>query len=333
MPIALGLAPPVRSLAFRSRLGPNWFRSVKSALLALGLVLPAQSRAFQEQSLTGPQLVNRGQFEEALAVFRHDLELQPKSLAANNGAGVALDLMGRYAEARQYFSQAIKAASRPQDKVLAWRAMAIAWGFAGDCRSAGKYDTEAFELYLSASDFYNAGEVANEMGRLCIDRGDLDRAMDWYEKGHETGLQQPDIPQARTDLWNFRWAHARARIAARRGKTADARKLLAEAKAILDKGRIPDQTEYFPYLAGYVAFYAGDYAAALADLNQANGADPFIQCLMAQTYEKLGNADKAIEYYRKAAGSTAHSVPAAFAQPFARSKLRQYSANSTTTAQ
>ena len=301
-----------------------WVRIVSFALVALGLVLPGLSPAFQERPLTGAQLVNRGQLEEALVAFRHDLEILPKSVAANNGAGVALDLMGHYAEARQYFSQAIKLASRPQEKVLAWRAMAIAWGFAGDCRSAGKYDTEAYELYLSASDFYSAGEVADEMGRLCLDRGDLDRAWHWYEKGHSTGLRQPDIPRDRTDLWNFRWAHARARIAVRRGKTADARKLLAEAKTILDKGRIPDQTEYFPYLAGYVEFYAGDYAAALADLNEANRDDPFIQCLLAQTYEKLGNVDRALEHYRKAAGSTAHSVPAAFAQPFARSAMQQY---------
>lgn len=310
--------------------GANRVRFFESVLLVLWLVLPRPSPAFQENPLTGAQLVNRGQLEEALGVFRRDLEILPKSVAANNGVGVVLDLMGRYAEARRYFSQAIKVASRPQDKILAWRAMAIAWGFAGDCRSAGKYDTDAYELYLNASDFNSAGEVADEMGRLCLDRGDLNRAWDWYEKGHSTGLRQPEIPHDRTDLWNFRWAHARARIAVRRGKTNDARKLLAEAKAILEKGRIPDQTEYFPYLAGYVEFYAGDYAAALADLNQANGDDPFIQCLLAQTYEKLGNVDRAEEYYRKAAASTSHSVPASFAQPCARRKLRQYS---TTNAQ
>jgi hypothetical protein len=37
---------------------------------------------------------------------------------------------------------------------------------------------------------------------------------------------------------------------------------LATAKAILDKGTIPEQAQFFPYLKGYVAFYAGDYKAA-----------------------------------------------------------------------
>ncbi len=152
-------------------------------------------------------------------------------------------------------------------------------------------------------------------------RGELKRAYDWYEKGHRTGLQQPDIRQERTDLWNFRWANARARIAARGGKTGDAHKLLAEARAIHKDGfRI--RTSTFR-LAGYVDFMrTGDYAAALADLNQADSDDPFIRCLLAQTYEKLGDREKALEYYRKAASATAHSVPASFARPFALMKLQ-----------
>jgi hypothetical protein len=36
-------------------------------------------------------------------------------------------------------------------------------------------------------------------------------------------------------------AHAKARISARRGKAAEARKQMAKAKEILDRGRILDQ--------------------------------------------------------------------------------------------
>ena len=43
--------------------------------------------------------------------------------------------------------------------------------------------------------------------------------------------------------------------------------------------------------------------------------------MIAQTYEKLGDRAKALEYYKRAAGTTAHSVPAAFARPFASDKL------------
>jgi tetratricopeptide (TPR) repeat protein len=199
--------------------------------------------------------------------------------------------------------------------------MAISHGFAGDCKGAEKFESHAFEFYLGTSDFYNAGEVADELGRLCIDAGDLNRALEWYRKGYDTGLDEPNITQDRKDLWSFRLAHAKARIAARRAKPEEASKYLREARTILDRNRNPEQEQYFPYLSAYVAFYAADYPAALAALQRASPADPFIQCLTAQTYEALGDREKALEYYRKAANSTAHSVPAAYARPFARRKL------------
>ena len=107
----------------------------------------------------------------------------------------------------------------------------------------------------------------------------------------------------------------------RRGKLEEAHKYVGIAKAILDKGTNPAQQVYLAYLRGYVAFYAADYAAALADLQNAVPTDPFVQCLMAQSYEKLGDQARALDYYRMAANTTAHSVPAAFARPFARAKL------------
>jgi tetratricopeptide (TPR) repeat protein len=81
------------------------------------------------------------------------------------------------------------------------------------------------------------------------------------------------------------------------------------------------QESFFPYLTGYVAFYLGDYEKALADLQKADQGDPFIQCLLGQAYEKLGDKDQAMECYRKASMTRAHNPPAAYARPFARKKL------------
>ena len=44
-------------------------------------------------------------------------------------------------------------------------------------------------------------------------------------------------------------------------------------------------------------------------------------CLAAEKGEKLGEQDKALEYYRKAFLASAHNPPAADAVPFARKKL------------
>jgi len=76
----------------------------------------------------------------------------------------------------------------------------------------------------------------------------------------------------------------------------------------LDKGTIPEQAQFFSYLKGYVAFYARDYKTALEELTKANQNDPFIQCLIGQTYEKLADKEKALEYYRKASTASSQKI-------------------------
>ncbi len=271
----------------------------------------------------GQQLLRQGKVEEALVLYRQELDKSPESPSANNAAGVALDLLGRGPEARRYFAKAIEASSSPQAKAMAQRAMAMSYAFEGDCANTVKYEQPVFDYYVSTKDGYQQGEIADEAARVCIDSGDLNTAGHWYRIGYEAGLKQADIPPERVSLWNFRWEHAQGRIAARRGNMAEARKHVAAAKAVLDKDptMAEGQATFFPYLTGYIAFYAGEYKSALDDLQEANHNDPFIQCLMGETYEKLGEKEKAMECYRKAAATTAHNPPAAYARPFATRKL------------
>lgn len=53
-----------------------------------------------------------------------------------------------------------------------------------------------------------------------------------------------------------------------------------------------------------------------------NQRDPFMHALLAMTFEKLGQAEKAMSLCEKAYNlATAHNPPAAFTRPFAREKL------------
>jgi tetratricopeptide (TPR) repeat protein len=298
--------------------------AIPLALLVILGPLFAQAPAQQEQPefvKQGQQLMREGKPEEALALYRQTLQTSPDSLTAKVAAGSTLDLMGKGEEARKYFTNAIDVADTPEHKASAKRAMAMSYAFEGNCKKTVEYEQQVFDFHGSVKNFFQQGETADEAARVCIDSGDLDTAYKWYQIGHDTGLKEPDLKPARQDLWNFRWEHAQARIAARRGDQAEAQKHIAAAKAILDKGTIPEQAPFFPYLKGYVAFYAGDYKTALAELSQANSNDPFIQCMVGQTYEKLGEKDKALEYYRKASTAISHNPPAAYAVPFAKKKL------------
>ena len=221
--------------------------TISSALLViLGSLaaLFAQAPAQQQQPefvKQGQQLMREGKLEDALALYRQILQTSPDSLGANIAAGSALDLMGKGQEARKYFTKAIEVADTPEGKASAKRALAMSYAFEGNCKKTVEHEQQVFDFYGSVKNFFQQGEIADEAARVCIDSGDWDAAYKWYQIGHDTGLKEFDIKPARQDLWNFRWEHAQARIAARRGDNAEAQKHVAAAKAILDKGTIPSK--------------------------------------------------------------------------------------------
>lgn len=270
----------------------------------------------------GQQLAREGKLSDALALYEQHVNVPADAFAANIAGGNVLDLMGKGPDARKHFDKAVEIAPSPQAKAQAQRATAMSYAFEGDCKKASEFEQKVLDYYASQKDFFQQGEIANEAGRVCIDNGDLDASQKWYQMGHELGLKEPDIKPDRVDLWNFRWEHAQARLAARRGQKDEAQKHVAAAKSILDKGTNPNQTVFFPYLQGYVAFYAGDYKSALDDFEKSNQNDPFIQCMIGQTYEKLGDNAKAVEYYKKAASTTAHNPTGAYAIRFTKNKLK-----------
>jgi Flp pilus assembly protein TadD len=268
------------------------------------------------------QRIREGQEKEAVALARQALTASPQSYQANNTLGAMLDFAGQHQEAREYFAKAAEYGSTEENRNRAKRSIAISYGFEGDCPNATKYEEPLYHQYLDAKDFYNAGEIANELARLCLDAGQIDAAERWYKTGTEAGLREADIKPEREDLWHYRLEHALARIAARRGNKAEAEKHVAAARALLDRGNMPaQQKEYFPYLAGYVALYTGDLQTALTQLQQANQNDAYVLGLIAQTYEKLGQTDKAMDYYRKVMASTAHNPTTAGSRPLARRKV------------
>jgi Flp pilus assembly protein TadD len=269
----------------------------------------------------GQQLVREGRHEEGLALYQKALQANPESFRANLQSGVVLDLLGRYADARKHIEKAIQVAPTPQSLIAANRAMAMSYAFERNCAGAEKYEAPLYEQFLKSGDFFMAGEIANELARVCLESGDLETAEEWYRNGYAAGPREPGIKPDRKDLWEFRWEHAQARLAARRGNPAEAKKHVEAAKAILDKGTNPDQAPFFPYLTGYVAFYSGDYQRAVAELQKGNQEDPFVLALLAQSFEKLGEAAKATEYYRKALESNAHNPTGAYARPLAKAKL------------
>jgi tetratricopeptide (TPR) repeat protein len=246
--------------------------------------------------------------------------------------GSRLDFEGKSKEAKAAFQKAIDNAPTPAAKAQAQRRMAMSYAFDGDCKNAVKYEEMVIAYWQTQEKeapgaFYQQGEMANEAARVCIDSGDLAEAERMYRRGRELGLKEPKATAGRKDLWEFRTEHALARIAARKGNKAEAQKHVDAAKKVLEHMATTDaslyqqQQTYLPYLTGYVALYTGDLKTALADLQKATATDPFVQCLIGMTYEKMGQKDQAMEWYKKASTTRASNPPGAFAWRFSRQKL------------
>ena len=266
------------------------------------------------------ELNNEGKQAEALAILNQMLASDPKSYQANLNAGIVSDLMGDYTKARTYLEKAIELAP-PDRRVQALRTTAVSYAFQCNLPQATKYEQEAFDAQVKDQKFTDAAGTANELARIDLECGDIAAASKWYQTGYDTAMRAPNLSDADRDLWNFRLQNAKARIAARQGKHSEATADEAAAKAILDKGKIPDQQRFYPYLVGYVAFYAGDYKIAIDQLQKADQKDPFILVLLAQAYEKSGNPAEASKYYKQVMTINSHNPTNAFARPLAKKQL------------
>lgn len=286
-------------------------------IAALGQASPSTDPDLIKQ---GQKLNGEGKQDDALKLYQQVLAKTPDSYDAHLQSGIALDLKGDYSAAREHLKKAIDVAS-PEQKNRALRTMAVSYAFESNSKETEKYEKPVFDALIAKSDYEGAAGVANELARIMLESGDIDGAAQWYKTGYDTAMRKTDMKDADKNLWTFRWAHAQARIAARRGNRGEAQQQVAIAKAALDKANNPDQAVFFPYLTGYVAFHGGDYKTAIADLSKASQQDPFILVLLAQAYEKTGDAARAKEYYQKTMAINSHAPTTAYARPLARKKL------------
>ena len=246
-----------------------------------------------------------------------------------------IDAEGRHTEARAMFEALIANAPDPAAKAAAQRRLAMSYGYDGNCAKVIALEEQVIAYWVTRraaepqNAHYQEGEMANEAARVCIDHGFLDEAERYYKRGTELGNMEPAPRTHPKSLWDFRLAHAMARLAARRGNAAEAQRHIADARRILDSDpeMAKAQEQYFPYLIGYVALFTGDLATAEREFLKTSAAmpnDPFQVVLLGMTYEKMGQSAKATALYEKAyAASTGSNPPNVYSRTFTKRALKK----------
>ena len=282
---------------------------------------PAPAAAPNPLLQDAQKLVNAGKLEEALALFEKVIATDRKLVDAHLGAGRTLDLLGRHADARRHFTHAIDLAA-VDARAQPHSAMAVSYAFEGNAAESAKFYQKVFDERMAAGNAGAAAGTANALARVYLETGDLENAEKWYRTGYETSKQIKDISEVERSLWLMRWHNAQGRIAARRGNAADAQRHAAALSELLAKGQNEDERPQYHYLLGYIALEAGEHDRALAELQKANPADPFVVGLLGRVYEKKGDAANARASYQKVLAMPAHSLNAAFARRWAHAYLK-----------
>ncbi|MCE9603233.1 MAG: hypothetical protein K8S21_13600 [Gemmatimonadetes bacterium] len=244
-----------------------------------------------------------------------------------------IDAEGKHAEARAIFEALIANAPNAAEKAVAQRRLAMSFGYDGACAKVILLEEQVIAYWATRraeepqNAHYQEGEMANEAARVCIDHGFLDEAERYYRRGTALGNMEPAPRTHPKSLWDFRLAHALARIEARRGNAAAAKGHVAEARRILDGDpeMAKAQEQYYPYLEGYVALFTNDLATAEARFtatSQQMRNDPFQLVLLGMTYEKMGQQAKATELFERAyTASTGSNPPNIYSRYFTAKKL------------
>ncbi len=137
----------------------------------------------------------------------------------------------------------------------------------------------------------NAVFYYDALGRIYLQDGKAREAARAYQRGHEVVGAVPGLPEDEQTLWRGRWVHGIGRSHARAGRFAQAHAQAAILqKMIEDAG--PKGDPYRPslhYMRGYILLEERKYAAALAELRQANQSDVYIQWLTARALEGTGD--------------------------------------------
>ena len=281
---------------------------------------PAQPDVAAAIAATDKQLAS-GDVAGTITALEKIVASSPKSFEARLRLGRALDLEGRHAAARPHLEEALTLAP-DADRNGALTALGVSYAFESKPDEAARYYQRAFDAQVQADDRAAAAGIANALGRVYLESGNLQKADQWYTTGYEMARKIPGLAVAQAALWEMRWHNAQGRIAARRGDAAAAAKHANGVKVALDKGVAENQRPFYPYLLGYIAFYAKDFRTAIAELQKGDQQDPFVLGLIAQSYQRLGDKKQAAEYYRKVLAENDHTLNSAFSRPLARAFLR-----------
>lgn len=255
--------------------------------------------------MAGEVHLQGGAIEPALDAFGRAIALDPGFVPAYDRRGYSHRVRDDLDAARRDYEAAFeRAAALPdgayKDLFLDWQTaedlafeLAVIHLFAGDVERAIAAAREA-AAYCERVRPANAVVYHHALGRILLESGRLKEALEAYQRG-DASIRQRELPARERTLWHGRLVHARGRIHARAGRFREALAEADELHRMIETAGAEGEPyrEALHYLLGYIHLERRSYDQALAELERADGQDPFVQWLLARAHRGRGDEARA----------------------------------------
>ena len=289
-------APPYNMLGYTYRSLEEYERAAEAFQKYIALI-PGDPNPYDSYAELQMRL---GKCEEAIEYYRKALALAPTFAPSRLGIASCLIFLNRHEEAREELSRLYDSAIDASQQSGALFAMAISYADEGRFDDAIGSLRKQFALDSTQND---AAAMANDMQNMALlqvwtkrpeaARASLDRAIALIDA---------------SDLFDRVKANAhlddslgRARIMMVEGNLDGARSLARKYLEAVEARGFTFRVRNAHAALGFIELYAGNYQAALDNLEQANSQVSWILYHIGLAYEGLGDTARALDYYDQVA--------------------------------
>jgi tetratricopeptide (TPR) repeat protein len=269
----------------------------------------------------GELLLKMGKYEDAITQYRKALSIDEHFVNSHFAIAAALAYMGKHDEATAELQKLFDKARSDGERRTALFGQAVVDTDRGQLDKALADMDKEFAVAEKISDVANMTADLQTKGTILMEMGKYDEAKGLFERVLKMTLDS-SLSQEIKDNTKLFHHYNLATVALGKKDNVTAKAEAEEFRKGAEASKNPAQVRQAHSLAGQLALAEKDYEKALAELQQANMQNPQDLYRMCQAYLGKGDAAKAKEWCKKAAGF--NSLPA-LNYAFVRAKAQKMS--------
>ena len=258
-------------------------------------------------------LMKIGRFEESIENYRRALQADENFIASYAGIAHNQSFLGRGEAARETLETLRGKARNVGEERAALFWTVLTYVHEGDYESALVSCDELRSLAEDGGDWAAVAGDRNLTGDLLLAAGRFDEAAASYEASI-AAIDKADVSDEVRQNVRRNTLFEKARLLLARGDFDGARALALDYGAAVAARGIPFEVRQHHELEGRLAMAAGDAAAAVGHLEQANQQDPRVLLLLAEAYRDQGMTAEARDFAARAADYNGLGINYAYAR-------------------